>query len=206
MNQSKCKICRRLNEKLFLKGDRCYTQNCAMVKRPYVPGQKGKRKIGRPSEYSKQLSEKQKLKKMYNLREAPFKKYVYKVLRKKNENASDNLMASLESRLDSVVFRLGFGFSRIQARQLVSHGFFLVNGKNVNIASYKVKKDEVIALKLSKKKCKNIESFKNLMKQDRVDWVELDAEKMEGKMTHLPTLEEVSPPIKMQTIFEFYSK
>ena len=206
MNQSKCKICRRLNEKLFLKGDRCYTQNCAMVKRPYAPGQKGKRKIGRPSEYSKQLSEKQKLKKMYNLREAPFKKYVYKVLRKKNENASDNLMASLESRLDSVVFRLGFGFSRIQARQLVSHGFFLVNGKNVNIASYKVKKDEVIALKLSKKKCKNIESFKNLMKQDRVDWIELDVEKMEGKMTHLPTLEEVSPPIKMQTIFEFYSK
>ena len=206
MNQSKCKICRRLNEKLFLKGDRCYTQNCAMVKRPYVPGQKAKRKTGRPSEYSKQLSEKQKLKKMYNLREAQFKKYVYKVLKKKDENASDNLIAFLESRLDNVVYRLGFGFSRIQARQLVSHGFFLVNGKHVNIPSYKVKKDEVIALKETKRKRKNIESFKNLMKQNRVDWVELDAEKMEGKMTHLPTLEEVSPPVKIQAIFEFYSK
>jgi len=206
MNQSKCKICRRLNEKLFLKGDRCYSQKCAMVKRAYVPGQKGKRRLKRPSEYAKQLIEKQKLKKMYNLRETQFKKYVTKVLGKKFKNASDGLIALLETRLDSTVFRLGFGFSRIQARQLVSHAYFLVNGKPVNIPSYQLKKGEIITLKPQKKKNKNIESFKNLMKQKRVDWVELDVEKLEGKITHLPTLEEVSPPVKIQTIFEFYSK
>ncbi len=206
MNQSKCKICRRLNEKLFLKGDRCYSQKCAMVKRAYAPGQKSKRPQKRPSEYAKQLAEKQKLKKMYNLRETQFKKYVYKVLRQKAENASDNLIALLESRLDSVVFRLGFGFSRIQAKQLVSHGHFLVNGKPVNVPSYQLKEGEVIALKPQKRKNKDLASFKNTMKQKRVDWIELDVEKMEGKMTHFPTLEEVSPPVKIQTIFEFYSK
>ena len=206
MNQSKCKICRRLNEKLFLKGDRCYTQKCAMVKRAYAPGQKAKRPRGRPSEYAKQLAEKQKLKKMYNLREAQFKKYVTKVLNQKDQNASDNLVGLLESRLDSVVFRLGFGFSRIQSKQLVSHGHFLVNGKPVNIPSYQLKEGEVIALKVQKRKNKNIESFKNLMKQKRVDWIELNVEKMEGKMIHYPTLDEVSPPVKIQTIFEFYSK
>ena len=206
MNQSKCKICRRLNEKLFLKGDRCYSQNCAMVKRAYAPGQKAKRTRGRPSEYAKQLAEKQKLKKMYNLREAQFKKYVTEVFRKKSENATDNLISLLESRLDSVVFRLGFGFSKIQAKQLVSHGHFLVNGKQVDIPSYQLKKGEVIALKPQKRKNKDLEGFKNLMKQKRADWIEFDIEKMEGKMTHFPTLEEVSPPVNMQAIFEFYSK
>ena len=206
MIQSKCKICRRLNEKLFLKGDRCYSQKCAMVKRAYAPGQKPKRTRRRPSEYSRQLTEKQKLKKMYNLREAQFKKYVIKVLNQRSEKASDNLISLLESRLDSVVFRLGFGFSKIQAKQLVSHGSFLVNGKPVNIPSYQLKEGESIKLKTQKRKNKNIESFKSLMKQKPVDWVEFDPEKMEGKITHFPTLEEVSPPVKIQAIFEFYSK
>jgi small subunit ribosomal protein S4 len=206
MKKPKCKICRRLGEKLFLKGDRCYSQNCAMVRKPYAPGQKGTRRKGRPSEYGKQLAEKQKIKRIYDLREAQFKKYIAKVFKERSENASDRLINLLESRLDSVVFRLGFGNSRGQAKQMVSHGYFLVDGKSVDIPSYQVKKDEIISLKPSKEKKKIITELKEAKAKEKVSWVDFDSEKMEGKMIHLPTLEEVSPPVNIQAIFEFYSR
>ncbi len=206
MKKPKCKICRRLGEKLFLKGDRCYTQKCAMIRKPYPPGQKGTRRKGRPSEYGKQLKEKQKLKRIYNLREAQFKKYIAKVFKEKSENASDRLVNLLESRLDSVVFRLGFGLSRNQAKQLVSHGFFLIDGDSVNIPSYQVKEGQTISLKPNKKEKENIKEFKKRMENNQVDWIEFDLEKMEGKLIHLPSLEEVSPPVNIQAIFEFYSR
>ncbi len=206
MKSAKCKICRRLGEKLFLKGDRCYSQKCAMVKKSYAPGQKGKRRKGRPSEYSKQLTEKQKLKKSYNLRETQFKKYIAQVFKERTENASDRLVHLLESRLDNVVFRLGFGASKIQARQLVSHGYFLVNGKPVNIPSYQLKEGEIVSLKPNKKNKKIIENLQKTIKQKKVDWIKFNPEKMEGQMTRLPTVEEVSPPANIQAIFEFYSR
>ena len=141
MESSKCKICRRLGVKLFLKGERCLSPKCPMVKRPYPPGQKRKRRKGSPSEYAIQLGEKQKLKIWYNLAERQFKNYIKKVLEKRAriEDAASELIRILESRLDNVVFRLGFTPSRAQSRQLVSHGFFLVNGKPINIPSYSLK-------------------------------------------------------------------
>jgi len=206
MLKPKCKICRRLGEKLFLKGDRCYSQNCAMVKKPYPPGQKGTRRRGRPSEYAKQLTEKQKLKNIYGLREAQLRKYIARVFKEKTENASDRLINLLETRLDSSVYRLGFGLSRSQARQLVSHGFFLVDEKPVDIPSYHLKKEQIVSLRSQKRKKKVIKSFKKRMKSEKVPWVHFDLKKMEGKIIHMPTLEEVSPPVNIQAIFEFYSR
>ena len=152
MSDSKCKICRRMGIKLFLKGERCVTQKCQMVKKPYPPGKKGKRRPTPLSEYGRELREKQKLKNLYNLKERQFKNYVKRVLKKRGkvENASDLLIKILESRLDNVVFKLGFTVSRSQARLLVSHGYFLVNGKPTNIPSRQLKKGDIISIKPQK--------------------------------------------------------
>ncbi len=207
--KAKCKICRRLGEKLFLKGERCTSPKCAMVKRAYPPGQKRKRRAGPPSEYAKELREKQKLRNWYNLEERQFKNYVKEVLRKRGKvkDGSALLIKMLESRLDNVVFRLGFCPSRAKARQMVSHGYFLVNGKPMNIPSHQLKKGDIISLRPQKTKKKIIKEIKTLLKKHKVpSWLRLDAEKLEGKVTGIPTLEEVSPPVEISTIFEFYSR
>jgi len=210
MINSKCKICRRAGTKLFLKGERCFSQKCAMVKRPYPPGKKGKRRPIPLSEYGKQLREKQKLKKWYNLRERQFQKYVREVLsshKKTEKDPAELLIKILESRLDNVVFLLGFASSRSQARQLISHGHFLVNGKSVNIPSYQVKKGEIIALKPQSLK-KNI--FKDittkLKKQKIPSWLEFNLQKLEAKVVGEPSLKEAAPPVEISVIFEYYSR
>lgn len=207
--ESKCKKCRRLGTKLFLKGEKCYSPKCPLVRRPYPPGQKGKRRKGPPSEYFFQLQEKQKLKNIYGLRERQFKKYVKYILENKEkfQDTSKALIQLLEKRLDNVVFRIGFGNSRAQARQLVSHGFFLVNGKSVNIPSYMVKVGDVISLKPSKFQKVIIKNLKPTLKTKKPpSWLEFDSEKMEAKVKAEPSFEEAGVSVNVPTILEFYSK
>ncbi|MDO8663659.1 MAG: 30S ribosomal protein S4 [Candidatus Wildermuthbacteria bacterium] len=206
-----CKKCRRLGEKLFLKGDRCFGQKCAIVKRPYPPGPKSKRGGRRTSsEYSKELTEKQKLKNWYNLREKEFKNYVKKILQrgtKADQDPTELLIRKLESRLDNVIFRLGFSKSREQGRQFVSHRYFLVNGKATKAPSYQVKKGDTVAIspqKLKKIIIQNTIPF--LKKYKAPDWLELDSEKMEGRVVGTPTLEGANPPAEISAIIEFYSR
>lgn len=209
MENKKCKICRRLGTKLFLKGERCLSPKCAMIKSPYPPGEKRKKGKWGFSEFAKELSEKQKLRNWYNLREKQFSAYVKEVLENKNkkEDASVLLIRKLEGRLDNVIFRLGFAQSHKQARQLVNHGHFLVNKRKVDIPSYQVKKDDVIAVSASAKNktfLKNI--LPSLKKQQFPAWIKFDQEKLEAKIIGHPNIEEVSPPADILSIFEFYSK
>lgn len=209
MRYDQCKTCRRLGQKLFLKGERCFSQKCAMVKRAYAPGPQKKRKGGSPSEYKKSLEEKQTLKKWYGVSERQFKKYVKETLEKmgKVENVSNELIKKLEERLDNVVFRMGIAKSRAQARQMVSHGYFLVNGKQVNIPSYSVKKGDVVSLKENKKKKNILKDLSiQIKKQEIPAWLQMDKDKMEAKSVGEPNLDEVKPPAEISLIFEFYSR
>jgi len=180
-----------------------------MVKKPYSPGPKAKKRVKALSEYGKELKEKQKLKNWYNLEEKQFRKYVKNILetRSKSVDARVRLIEKLESRLDNVVFRLGFAPSRAAARQMVSHCHFTVNGKSVNIPSYSVRKGDKISVASGFSK-KNI--FKKLSpvlkKHNSPSWLQFNAEKLEGKVVGLPNLEEAAPPAELSSIFEFYSK
>ncbi len=208
---------------MFLKGERCLSSKCPMVKKAYPPGIKRKRRIRAVSEYGKELNEKQRLKNWYNLGERQFRKYVKEVLGKrlrtsrrspakgepiaKAEDAASLLVKTLESRLDNVVFRLGFANSRAQAKQLVSHGHFLVNGKLIDAPSYQVKNGNVITLKPQKVKKNIFQNLKNLLKRYKTPrWLELNSEKLEGKVIGEPTLEEAAPPVEISAIFEYYSR
>ncbi len=209
MENAKCKICRRLGVKLFLKGEKCLSPKCPMVRKPYPPGQKGKRRTGGLSEYGKELREKQKLKNWYNLKERQFRKYVKMALetRGKVEDASAFLIRLLESRLDNVVFRLGFAPSRAAAHQLISHRHILVNERTINIPSYSVKKGDVIRVKPSASKKSVFRNLPTILKKHKPpSWLELNAEKLEGKVVNLPNLEEAAPPAEISSVFEFYSK
>jgi len=213
MKDAKCKICRRAGRKLFLKGEKCFSAKCPMIKKAYPPGLI-KKKRGRPlSEYGKELREKQKLRNWYGLREAQFSKYAKDVLERTrrassaDQNPAELLIRKLETRLDNVIFRLGFSINRAQARQMVSHGEFLVNSKKVDIPSFQVKKGDKISFcpKFQKK-----EIFKrldvSLKKYETPKWLKLDKAKVEGEVIGLPTLEEASPPAEISSIFEFYSR
>lgn len=209
MKIDKCKICRRAGAKLFLKGDRCFSVKCAITRRPYAPGKKGKRRSRSLSEYGRELREKQRLKNWYNLREQQFKNYVRGVLAKKGRGGDLSLllMKTLENRLDSVVFRLGFAQSRIKARQLVTHNNFLVNGKPVNVPSYQVKKGDAISLAPRKMKKTYFQNMQPAMKKYKTpSWLLLDADKMEGKMIDDLKMEEITPPAEIESIFEFYAR
>lgn len=209
MRYDQCKTCRRLGQKLFLKGERCSSPKCAMIKRAYAPGPQKKKRGGTPSEYKKSLSEKQTLKKWYGLSERQFARYVEETLAKmgKVDDVSAELIRRLEKRLDNVIFRLGFAKSRSQARQLVSHSYFLINGKPVNVPSYEVKKNDIIAVKENKKQ-KGV--FKNLSEElkrkETPAWLSLDKKKLESKTLGDPNLDEVKPPAEISLIFEFYSR
>ena len=209
MQYDQCKTCRRLGQKLFLKGDRCFSAKCAVTKRPFAPGPQKKRKGGNPSEYKKSLEEKQTLKKWYGLSERQFKRYVQESLEKmdKVDDVSAELIRVLEKRLDNAIFRLGFAKSRVQARQLVSHSYFLINGKPVNIPSYQVKKEDIISIK-EHKKSKGIfkELLNDLKRKEIPAWLSLNKEKLEAKTVGEPNLEEVKPPAEISSIFEFYSR
>jgi len=180
-----------------------------MVKRPYPPGEKAKKRRGSLSEYGKELKEKQKLKNWYNLSEQQFSRYVMEVLNKrtKTEDAGALLIKKLENRLDNVVFQTGFAVSRIQARQLVSHGYFLINGRKINIPSYQIKKWDKISLhpKTSKKAIFN--NIVSLLKKRKVpSWIKVNHEKLEVEIVGQANLEETIPPVEISSIFEFYSK
>lgn len=204
----RCKICRRLGTKLFLKGERCFGQNCEIVKRNYPPGIRNKKRGGKISAYGKGLMEKQKLKNWYNLREKQFSNYVKEILSKKGvEDTGDLLIKKLESRLDNTVFRLGFAPSRSEAKQLVNHGHFNVNGRKVDIPSYLLKKGDEVSVKensLNKKKFQNIKN--DLKSYNPPVWLTLDKDKLKGKVLDLPSMEEANVPIETSVIFEFYSK
>jgi len=209
MLNSKCKICRRLGVKLFLKGERCFSQKCPMIKRPYPPGQKRKRRARALSEYGKELREKQKLKSWYNLGERQFRKYVKEILsqKQKREDAATLLIRKLENRLDNVIFRLGLAPSRAKARQLISHRHFSVNGKIVNIPSFEVKKGDKITISPKSEKKTVFQNLPTLLKKYKSpSWLKLNVEKLKGEVTGLPSLEEAAPPAEISLIFEYYSK
>ena len=200
-----CRQCRREGCKLFLKGERCTTKKCAMERRPVIPGQHGnsKRRVAF-SEYGTQLREKQKVKRMYGVLEKQFRDY-YEEANKKQGVTGSYMLSLLERRLDNVVYRMGIGASRKQARQIVNHGLITVNGKRVNIASFRVKAGDVIAVKENKQ---NNEMFKNL-KGSRVvmpKWLEFDTNALSGKIVTLPSREDIDGDIKEQLIVELYSR
>jgi len=212
MEDAKCKICRRADRKLFLKGEKCFSPKCPMIKKAYPPGSARKKRGRALSEYGKELKEKQKLKEWYGLRERQFSKYVRAVLEKAHrakeaKNPAELLVNELESRLDSAVFRLGIAPNRAQARQLVSHGHFLVNGKSVDIPSFSLRQGDKISIRPhSLKKPGFGRLSENLKKYQAPSWLKLDKEKMEGEFVGIPNLGEVAPPAEISSIFEFYSR
>lgn len=180
-----------------------------MVKKPYLPGPKGKRKKRNISEYGHELKEKQKLKNWYNLRERQFKNYVKEVLGKRGqvEDAGALLMKKFAARLDNVIFRLGFADSRAKARQFVTHNHFLVNGKKINIPSFQARKGDLISLASNSQKKVAFRNITAILKKYKPpSWLELNVEKLEGKIISEPTLEEIAPPAEISSIFEYYSR
>lgn len=198
-----CRLCRREGMKLFLKGDRCYTDKCAFARRSYAPGQHGanKKKV---SNYGVQLREKQKAKRIYGVLESQFRNYYEKAEHIKGITG-ENLLKLLELRLDNVAFRLGYGASRGEARQLVTHGHFLVNGKKVDIASYKVSVNDVITVS---EKSRTSERFKTFAENPKTlpKWLEANVENYEGKVVAEPTREDIDIPVNETLIVELYSK
>lgn len=201
-----CRLCRREGIKLFLKGDKCYTDKCPIDRRGYAPGQHGQGRRKKLSEYGLQLREKQKARRFYGLLENQFHRY-YVLASSQKGITGENLLILLESRLDNVVYRLGYASSRKEARQLVLHGHFAVNGRKVNIPSYRVKPGDVIEVR---EKSRNNSKFKELaeLAADKVvpPWLEQDLEKMGGTVLRLPTREEIDVPVEEHLIVELYSK
>ncbi|MCD6500846.1 30S ribosomal protein S4 [bacterium] len=206
---SVCKICRRIGEKLFLKGEKCSSPKCPLVKKPYPPGQKTKKRKTGLSEYGKELREKQKLREWYGISERQFKKYIKEILAKRGKvkDTALELIKKLEKRLDNVVMRLGFASSRAQARQLINHSYFLVNGKPCNIPSFEVSKGDVVSLKKEKQSKPFLKELSvTLKKVQPPSWLSLNARKMEGKVIAEPSLTESGVPAETSSIFEFYSR
>ena len=200
-----CRLCRRQGEKLYLKGERCYTNKCSVGRRSYAPGEHGqsRKKI---SEYGLQLREKQKLRRIYGILERQFSGYFTLAERKKGITG-ENLLQILESRLDNVVYRLGFATSRKEARQLVRHSHFLVNGKKVNIPSFLVKAGDTISIKESSLDSPKIkEILEGAASHSVPDWLELDLNSHSGKVKALPIREQIDIPIQEQLIVEYYSR
>ncbi len=201
-----CRQCRRENSKLFLKGDRCYTDKCAVERRNYAPGQHGQRRT-KVSDYGIQLREKQKMKRTYGLQEKQFRLYFAKADRMKGVTG-ENLLMLLERRLDSIVYRLGFAYSRAQARTLVRHGHFQVNDHKVNIPSYLVRPEDIVSLREKSREiaCIN-ESLDSVMRRGVPSWVELDRDAFKGMIKALPVRSELTTPeFQEQLIVELYSK
>ncbi len=202
---SVCRLCRREGMKLFLKGDRCFKEKCAFERRGYAPGQHGRRRT-KVQAYGVQLREKQKVKRMYGVLERQFRNYFASAARKKGITGS-NLLQMLECRLDNVVYRLGFAFSRSAARQLVAHGHILVNGRRVDIPSNLVKAGALISLKEDSRKNELIKMCLDTAKGRGVPgWLELDADRFQGTVKQLPVREDIALPIQEQLIVELYSK
>lgn len=203
---SVCRLCRRENLKLFLKGDRCYSDKCGFDRRSYAPGQHGQRRRAKISDYGIQLREKQKVKRMYGLSEKQFRLVFEKADRQKGITGT-NLLILLERRLDNVVYRLGFVNSRSQGRQFVRHKHFLVNGKKVNIPSYLIKLGDVIEIR---EKSRNMQALGDALdavaRRGVPQWLDLEKENLKGMMKSFPVREDLTMPIQEQLIVELYSK
>ncbi len=200
-----CRLCRREGQKLFLKGERCYTDKCGIQRRAYAPGQhgQGRKKL---SGYGLQLREKQKARRYYGVLEGQFHHY-FEMANKKAGVTGENLLAILESRLDNVVYRLGFGTSRPEARQLVRHGHFTVNGKKVNIPSYLVKVGDVIAIKEESKSSEKIKNVIEITASRAIPkWLDLDNNTLTGKVVAVAEREDIDLPLEEHLIVELYSK
>lgn len=200
-----CRQCRREGLKLYLKGDRCYTEKCAITRRGYAPGQhgQGRRKI---SEYGIQLREKQKARRTYGVLERQFHRY-FEIAERQKGITGENLLRLLESRLDNVIYRIGFGASRTEARQLVRHGHFTVNGKKVDIPSYLVQPGDVIAVKEKSRSLARIKELAEYAAQKTAPkWLQVNSDAMEAKVLSLPEREDIEIPIEEHLIVEYYSK
>ncbi|OQX62831.1 MAG: 30S ribosomal protein S4 [Desulfococcus sp. 4484_241] len=202
---SSCRICRRENLKLFLKGDRCYSDKCAFDRRGYPPGEHGQL---RPkfSGYGVQLREKQKVKRMYGMSEGQFRRF-FEIADRKRGITGTNLLAMLECRLDNVVYRLGFVSSRTQGRQMVRHNHFLVNGRKVNIPSYLVKPGDVVEVREKSRNVQVIEDALAAVERRGIpQWLSLEKENKRGVVKNMPVREDITTPIQEQLIVELYSK
>ena len=200
-----CKLCRREGQKLFLKGGRCYTKNCALEKRAYAPGQHGQARK-KVSEYGLQLREKQKARRYYGLLESQFHKY-FLMAEKKQGQTGENLLRICESRLDNIVYLLGWANSRAEGRQLVTHGHFCVNGKKVDIPSYLTKAGDVITIK---EKSAQTDAFKAIIEANASrpvpQWLDINRESLTAKVVNLPDRDQIEAPVAEHLIVEFYSK
>ena len=200
-----CRLCRREGQKLFLKGDRCYSEKCSVAVRAYAPGQHGQGRK-KSSEYGLQLRAKQKARRFYGVQEGQFHHY-FEMSERKQGVTGENLLRILESRLDNVVYRVGFASSRAEARQLVGHGHFEVNGSRVDIASYLLRAGDVIAIC---EKSKGSEKIKAVLEANASkpvpQWMDVDREKLEAKVIALPERDQIDAPVEEQLIVEFYSK
>ena len=200
-----CRLCRREGAKLFLKGDRCYTDKCAMERRAYAPGEAGRKRV-KENEYLLQLREKQKTKRIYGVLKKQFRAY-YDIASRKQGVTGENLLTILESRLDNVVYRLGFAKSRAEARQQVRHGHIHVNGRRVDIPSFRVRPGDLISVAPKAKEMLVIKSA--LISNERVQvpaWLEVDIEKLQGSVLSLPQRDQIDLDIREQLIVELYSK
>ncbi len=201
-----CRLCRGEGVKLFLKGERCLSDKCAMSRRAYSPGQHGKRRRVKLSDYALQLREKQKVRRIYGINEHQFRLYFEKAEKTKAVTGTV-LLQLLERRLDNVVFNLGFAASRSQGRQLVKHRFVLVNSRSVDIPSYLVKPKDVISIKKDEKKVKRIREIVKLTKEKAYpEWLSVEPENLQGTITRMPDREDIHFPIREQLIVELYSK
>ena len=201
-----CRLCRREGVKLYLKGERCYSPKCAMERRPYPPGQHGQKRARRPSDYAVRLREKQKPRRIYGISERQFRNLFEEASKKKGVTGSV-FLGLLESRLDNVVYRLGFAVSRRQARQLVRHGHITVNGRRVDLPSYRVRPGDEIAVAEKSRNLELIRQNLEAMKGRKVGpWLSLDVEGMKGKFLRLPDREDLALPVNEQLVIEFYSR
>lgn len=201
-----CRRCRRENLKLYLKGDRCYSDKCSFERRAFAPGQHGQARFKKHSDYALQLREKQKVKSMYGMLEAQFRLYFKKADRQKGVTG-ENLLVLLERRLDNAIFRIGFASSRSQARQIVRHKHILVNGKRVDIPSFLINDGDVITLKeKSRANTQIIDNLEAVARRGVPSWLELDKDNFKGTVKALPNREEITMPIQEQLIVELYSK
>lgn len=202
----KCKQCRREGEKLFLKGERCFTPKCPIIKRNYPPGQHGLTGRPRVSSYGLQLREKQKVKRMYRILEAQFLGYFERAAKTKG-NTAELFLQSLETRLDNVVYRLGFAQSRDQARQFVNHGHIFVDGEKVSIPSYAMKPGQAVSIKPSSASLKHFEEVQKADGRQKLpSWLQVDQKELQGTMVHIPSEQELSQGLQMQLIVEYYSR
>ena len=203
---SSCRLCRREGQKLFLKGERCYSSKCAIEKRNYAPGQHGQNRRSKQSDYGLQLREKQKAKRYYGILEKQFKNYFIKADKKEGQTG-ENLLTLIERRLDNVVYRMGMAESRREARQLVLHGHFTVNGKRVDIPSYIVNLNDVVAVKESSRKSEKIKSLvENISGRVIPGWLSVDKENAVATVAALPKREDIDFPFEEHLIVELYSK